>query len=115
MAVALTLRPEGDSSLQVKESPVSQPPGVATEYQLTTTNVVSDPLTPGVTAKNLTSGQTVSASVVNGAPSVAADVVTFNIDSLLLRYTYQVAIAFTVGTTVYTRYLIIHTRESGLT
>lgn len=114
MGIALTLRPARDSSLQAKESPVSQPPTVATEYNLTTTNLVSVPTSPTIAAVNLTTGQTVTATVVNGAASVSSDVITFNIDTLTIRNSYQVSITFTVGTTVYIRYLVINCKQAGV-
>lgn len=112
MGIALTLRTARDSSLQVKESPVSQPPAVATEYNLTTTNLVSVPTSPTITAINTTTSQTVTATVVNGAASVSSDVVTFNIDTLIINNAYQIAITFTVGTTVYIRYLVIFCKQA---
>lgn len=114
MGIALTLRPARDSSLQVKESPVTQPPVVATEYNLTTTNLVSAPTASAIAAVNLTTGQTVTATVVNGASSESGDIITFNISVLIIRNAYQVAITFTVGTTVYIRYLVINCKQAGV-
>ena len=112
MTVAITLRPVLDSSLQVKESPVSQPPTVNTEYDLTTTEIGSSPTSPVVTAINKTTRETVTATVVNGSATAALDVITFNIHVLSLRYQYEIAIQFTIGNTVYIRYLIIQCEDS---
>ena len=47
------------------------------------------------------------------AEGEVGDVITFNIHQLLLHYAYQVAVQFSIGSTVYERYLIIHCQEAS--
>lgn len=108
VSVALTLRPVTDRSLEVKESPVAQSPDEQVVYALTTTNVGSSHSSPSATAKNLTTGKTVTSQVLSGSASASSDVITLpTVQSLIAGNLYQIEIKFTISGTVFERYLKI--------
>ena len=108
MSVPLTLRPVSDSSLEVKESPVTQSPDGQIIYALTTTNIGSSPSSALVTAKNLTTDKTVTGQILSGSVSISGDVITLpTVQSLVANNLYQIEIQFTISSVVYERYLRI--------
>ena len=112
MSVALTLRPVSDSSLDVKESPVSQSPDEQIIYALTTTNIGSSPTSPAVTATNITTGKTVTAQVLSGSASVSSDVITLpTVQNLAANNLYRIDIQFTISSVIYERHLKIFCKD----
>lgn len=108
MTVGLTLRSVSDDSLEVKESPLTQSPDEAIVYTVTTTNVVSSPTSPAATAKNLTTGKTVTSAVLSGSASASSDVITLpTVQNLIDGNLYQIDVQFTVSSTTYERYIRI--------
>jgi hypothetical protein len=97
VTITLSCRPITSRSLEVAESPMVQSPGAQVIYALDVTNIGSSPSSSAVSARNISTGQTVTAQVLSGVASAANNIITLpTLKSLVAGNEYQLDIQFTL-------------------
>ena len=97
---------------EVIESPLEQGVDEEIYYQVTTTPWGSSPTSVSTVAKDLTTGQPVTDTVLSGFEVVSSDVITLpKLSALTADHVYRIEVKFTVGGNVQELYFIVNAKQ----
>jgi hypothetical protein len=92
------------NQLDFEQSPVYVSIADVLVFSTDTEDYGGSPTVSSVVAKNLTTGQTVTSSIVSGSATIDGDVITWpSVSGFLKGYLYAVEITFICGSNTYKR------------